>query len=324
MRRSSMPRSIALSVGLMLSTASGVTGRVQSPARAWLPLPALPVPVRAAAVTSDGERIFVLGGSTIDGRTAVVQILDLASRTWSYGPALPTPTDWGVAAYVASDLHFIGGVTSVAPATTQHLVLRASAEGWQDAAPLPSQVAGSAAVAIGSSIYLFAGNSGRPPNYTATTYVLDTSANSWMPGPPVPSPRINWSGARVQERAFLIGGGTGGLQTADDLLAFHPASNTWVSLPAIPMAREAHGVGAAQGLVCALGGRLAARGNFNRPFDDVSCYSTATETWTVGPRLPRPLQELAAASLESAIVAVGGADGEGRPVGDVWQLTIRQ
>jgi len=296
--------------------------RAQSPARAWLPLPDLPIPVRSPAAATDGQRIYVIGGSTAGGRTGVTQILDLASRTWSFGASVPEPTDWGSAAWAGGELHFLGGVTNRAPATAQHFVYRPDGDTWRAAEPLPTQIAGTAVVALATKIYLFAGNSGASPAHTSGTFVFDTRTGAWSAATAVPGARINWAGAAASGRAYLMGGGTPGLRTSADILLFDPTEDAWRSLGSLPRPREAHGVGAAGGLVCALGGRLAASGNFSRPFDDVTCFVDGDRTPVPAPRLPYPRQEVVAVSLDGAIVAIGGADERNTPSGRVSLLRV--
>jgi N-acetylneuraminic acid mutarotase len=252
-----------------------------------------------------------------------VQILDVAAGTWTYGESLPEPTDWATAAWVAGALHLIGGVTNQSGASTQHLVYDRLGNSWSPAPAVPSAIAGTAGLSDGSRIYVFAGNSGSSPAHTSTTRIYDVASQGWTTALAVPSPRINWSGTYHRERFYLIGGGTPGIGTSDELLSYDPQANDWTVLRRIPLPREAHGVATALERVCAIGGRLAASGNFNTPYADVSCYDPATDTWAPAPALPRPLQEVAAVSVNGTIVAVGGADGSNLPVADVSALRVR-
>jgi hypothetical protein len=124
----------------------------------------------------------------------------------------------------------------------------------------------------------------------------------------------------AEDRVYLIGGGTSGLATSSDLLIYSPATDSWDSGPTIPLPREAHGVGAVRDLVCAVGGRLAASGNFSPPFDSVLCFDVTRGEWTPGPSLPVALQEVNVVSLPNAFVAIGGAGEDTQPVGHVWIL----
>lgn len=283
----------------------------------WEALAPLPYAVRAAAVATDGEKVYVVGGYGVTGRMSVFQILDLATGTWRLGPSLPSATDWGTAAWVNGAVHFIGGNTDGLGTTDRHLVYRPGSTVWKDAARPPRKIAGTASVAVGSRIYLFAGNIGQPQVYTKTTLIYDAEGDAWSPGEDVPSPRINWAGALLNDEIFLVGGGTPGLNTSADFFIYSLDTGSWQAGPPIPVAREAHGVGAVGGRICAVGGRRAAAGGSNVPFDDVLCFDVATQEWLPGPQLPRAVQEVNVISLTDAIVAVGGADENGQPVGDV-------
>jgi N-acetylneuraminic acid mutarotase len=289
----------------------------------WEALAPLPIAVRSAAVATDGARVYVMGGSTESGRTGAVQILDVASGVWAEAESLPEPTDWGTAAWMDGALHFIGGVTNHAGASTQHLVYDRTADAWSAVPPVPAPIAGTAGLTDGSRIYVFAGNSGSSPAHTSTTRIYNAATESWSTGTAVPGARINWSGTYLDGRFYLVGGGTPGLGTSDDLLSYDPEANSWAALAPVPLAREAHGVAGSLGRICAIGGRLAAQGNFNTPWADVSCYDPDAEVWMSAPLLPRALQEVAAVTVDGEIIAVGGADVFSVPVSDVSVLRVR-
>lgn len=304
------------------SSATGVPTETEGPA-AWEALEPLPVAVRSAAVATDGARVYVVGGSAESGRTTLLQILDLEAESWSYGASLPEPTDWGTAAWVAGTLHFIGGVTDAASASAQHYAYDPGSNEWSVRPSVPQAIAGTSGLTDGSDIYVFAGNSGGSPAYTSKTYVYDVAGGSWTPGLDVPGARINWSGTFHEGLFYLIGGQTSGVETSSDLLEYDPVADSWTTLRPIPVEREAHGVASANGLVCAIGGRLAAGGNFNTPYDDVSCYDPATDRWEPAPPLPRARQELAAVTVGDLMIAIGGADEESQPVSDVTAIRLR-
>lgn len=289
----------------------------------WEALEPLPVAVRSAAVATDGVRVYVVGGSTASGRTKVLQILEVEAQTWSYGASLPTATDWGTAAWVDGALHFIGGVTDDASASAQHYAYDPVSDEWGVRPFLPEPIAGTSGLTDGSRIYVFAGNSGGSPAYTSETYIYDVAAEGWSSGANVPGPRINWAGTLYQGLFYLLGGQTSGIETSSDLLEFDPTADSWTALEPIPLEREAHGVASAAGMVCAIGGRLAASGNFNEPYDDVSCYDPTTDRWEPAPSLPRARQELAAVTVGDVMIAIGGADADARPVDDVTAIRLR-
>lgn len=310
----------AVAVGA-LAGCSTVTGPTEF--ASWEVRAPLPVAVRSAAVATDGSRIYVVGGSTASGRTAALQILDVESDSWSYGPSLPVAVDWGAAVWANGRLHFIGGVPDGSGASTQHWVYESGATAWTAASPLPVPIAGTSGLTDGTRIYVFAGNSGTSPAHTSATHIYDPSTQEWSRGLDVPGARINWSGTYHQGLFYLLGGGLPGLETSSDLLVYDPVENSWVSGPAMPLAREAHGVAVSLGRVCAIGGREARSGNFNVPYDNVACFDPGAWEWLPAPSLPLARQEVAAVSVGGIMFAIGGADEAGVPLNTVSALSIR-
>lgn len=306
---------------LMFGGCSAVTGPTEFVS--WASRAPLPVAVRSAAVATDGGRVYVVGGSSVSGRTATLQILDVESDSWSYGPSLPMAVDWGAAVWANGGLHFIGGVPDGSGASTQHWVYEPGSTGWTALTPLPAPIAGTSGLTDGTRIYVFAGNSGTSPAHTSATHIYDPSAQEWSRGLDVPGARINWSGTYHRGAFYLLGGGTPGLETSADLLVYDPVEDSWISGPAMPLAREAHGVAVSLGRVCAIGGREARSGNFNVPYDNVACFDPDAREWLPAPRLPQARQEVAAVAVEGVMFAIGGADEAGVPVNTVSALVTR-
>lgn len=296
-------------------TATGAIGAV------WEPLTPLPTAVRSPGVATDGDRVYVVGGSSSGGRVMDVQILDLASGVWSAGGPIPLATDWPSVVWVGDSLHLVGGVADGTGYETQHLVYDTLSGNWTPSVAAPVAIAGTAYGTDASRIYLFAGNSNA---YTSATHIFDVSGNSWSTGMDVPgSARINWSTVFSAGRFYMFGGGTSGLQTSADALAYDPVGDSWEPLPDLALAREAYGVGVLDGLVCVVGGRRAASGNTSPPFDDVACFDHAQSQWFAAPPLPAPRQEVVVVTTAQGLIAIGGADSSGSPVRDVTLLRMR-
>ena len=60
------------------------------PSDAWnLELPQMPVEVHGCFAASDGDRIYVVGGTSLAGHTDLIQTYDLESKSWQKASALP-------------------------------------------------------------------------------------------------------------------------------------------------------------------------------------------------------------------------------------------
>ena len=309
-------------LGLAACSSGPVTPDLVENPGVWEFLEPMPLAVRSAGVATDGRRVYVVAGSTGEGRSTAFQILDLASSSWTAGPELPLATDWGSAMWAGGHLHFVGGVTDGSGASTQHFVYDPGDDAWTTGPSLPTEIAGSAGLTDGASLYMFAGNSGQGGSsaYTDGTWSYALGAGSWAAMADVPEARINWAGAYHMGAFYLAGGQTNGINTSNDLFVYDPLADSWLSPAPMPLAREAHAAVSVAGKLCVLGGRLAASGNFNEPYDDVSCYDSGSDSWEAGPALPLARQELAAVSIGDLVIALGGADAEGDPTPTVMAI----
>ena len=285
----------------------------------WVTLASMPMAVRSPGAATDGNNVYVAGGWGSGGRVTDLQVLDLTAGTWSPGGSIAVATDWPSLVWVDNALHFLGG-RSAGGFETQHWVYDDGLDSWSSTTPMPVPIAGTAYGSDGSSIYLFAGNS---DGYTSGTHIYDAIGDSWSTGMNVPGARINWSTTLHDGRFYMFGGGTAGLGTSEQSLAYDPVGDTWFTLPELDLAREAYGVGVLGAFVCVVGGRRASSGNLGTPFDDVACYDPAQNEWLVAPPLPEARQELVAVTTTDGIVVMGGADGGGTPSADVWLLRLR-
>ena len=64
----------------------------------------------SCVVSVGGGGLVVMGGVGVGGLLAAVQVFDVKTQTWHFGPSLPKPC-WGMSAVVHEDLVFVmGGV----------------------------------------------------------------------------------------------------------------------------------------------------------------------------------------------------------------------
>lgn len=87
---------------------------------AWTARRVLPRAVRSAAGASDGQRIYVIGGSNAGGKTNFNQIYNPATNTWSRGANLPIRVDFAQAAALSDGIHLVSGFDSVGGFSSEH------------------------------------------------------------------------------------------------------------------------------------------------------------------------------------------------------------
>ena len=182
----------------------------------WRALAPLPTKRGSPVAVSAGDKIYVIGGATVlPGASAVhpaqphysvgaVEEYDPATNSWRSRAALPTPRNHAVGAAVNGKIYVIGGRV------------------------------GGAFVSSGSS------NVGVVEEY-------DPAADRWgAPRARMPSARSAMAAGVYQGRIYVTGGegqDYRSMFTWRALEAYDPATNTWSTLPSLPVSR--HGLAGA-------------------------------------------------------------------------------
>ncbi len=213
--------------GVSGSVALGTLEAYDPGSDSWTSLPPMPTPRDwlAAATGTDG-RIYAFGGQLIqvtnspDGglvfaypATAVVEVYDPVSQSWSSAASMPTARS-ALAAVLGPDgaFYVMGGETDLTTLTDVVEALLPDG-GWQTMPSLSSARAGlGAAIGPDGKIYAISGadSSG---NVVSTVDVFDPAAGSWSVGSPLSTPRYGMGvtvGVGPHAYIFALGGGVTG------------------------------------------------------------------------------------------------------------------
>lgn len=255
-------------------------------AAAWTTAAPLPEPRGYAAVTSvdTGPRagVYLIGGA--DGGRHFDSTVRLTASAVTDGalPPLPGPRAMAGAALVGTRLYLVGGSAApdAASAYADVLTLDFGAESpaWESVAGfpgpgriLPAVTARDGALYVFSGAELTAGPDGSPSRRYLNDAYRYTEKGGWQTIAPMPRPAAAASAVPYgQNHLFVLSGDDGALfdQTAalgadhpgfpKEVLAYHPVTDTWAALGAMP-----------EGLVCTgavvLGNRLIVAGGEDRP-----------------------------------------------------------
>lgn len=131
-----------------------------------------PSPRADSAAVVVGDAVYVIGGSSGNGASARVDILDLARGDWRNGPAMPSPREGHVAALLDGQIHVSGGQSISPPKSySDHFVLDLKTGKWSRAAPLPMARHGSIAAGARGKFFVVGGAPG------AGVYTVFTSSD---------------------------------------------------------------------------------------------------------------------------------------------------
>ena len=128
----------------LLGLASAATAQQPAPGEWGMRAPALQ-PLSELAVAEANGKLYLMGGYPPNRVTApTVQVYDIATDTWAYGPQLPLRNNHGMAASVNGKIYLIGGqLNADDPPNTNSYVntvyeLDPAAGVWVTRAPMPT------------------------------------------------------------------------------------------------------------------------------------------------------------------------------------------
>lgn len=234
------------------------------------PLTPMPTPrYRFGAACKDGK-VWVAGGfnnshaGNMGWSIDSVDIYDVATDTWTSGPALNTARGDLALANFGGDLYAMGGYDWSYTALASVEKLADGATSWTAAASMSSPKGDLQAAVIDGMVYVPGGwNAGS--TFLSELDVYDPSADSWSLGPSMDAPRGDTAVVALDGKVFVIGGemwsgvmstcdwGWGPEECAVNLIPMHgvemfdPATQVWTSMAPLPASRFRFAAAAVEG-----------------------------------------------------------------------------
>jgi N-acetylneuraminic acid mutarotase len=277
--------------------------RLVDPVLRWRRAIQLPVAVRAAAAARLDRYVAVLGGSTANGHSDLVQVFDIEAGAWLEGPKLPSPRDFAMALTIGEQVHLLGGADP--GILRDHFVIDEEKGGWMPREPLPLGVNAAAAHAIGGRLFVIGGGRGGA-NATDAVQIYDTATDKWSAGAPMPTARFSAASALLGGWIYIAGGQGSGVTTLDVVERYHARQNRWETLPPLPASREALGGGVLGEQFCVFGGRSAVAQPTGDAFRQTWCFAARDRAWVRGPDMKLPRVEMAVVQIGGGVLTLGG------------------
>ena len=292
----------------VLCVASAASAQQPPPGQWGMRAPAL-LNLSELALAESNGKLYLMGGyppSRVTART--VQIYDIATDSWAYGPQLPLPNNHGMAASVNGKIYLIGGqMNADDPPNSNSYVntvyeLDPAVGSWGTKAPMPTARSSGVAVVHDGRIYVAGGRVPRGSDFA----VYDPAANTWEVLPNIPTQRNHFIGAAINGRIHYVGGRQGNglsplMTTAHEV--FDPQTRTWTT--AAPMLRARSGMNGvmARGLFHVWGGEGPPPPGM---FPDHDYYNPQTNTWTKLPDMPMPVHGIVGSAFVDGLIWVTG------------------
>lgn len=213
-------------------------------ADSWSTLAPMLLPVTHSTMAIYNGQIWLVGGFVGDNpgyATDTVQIYDIATDTWSYGPNLPGARASGGGAFVGNKLYHFGGLlpdrmTDIDE--TLVLDLDDLAAGWQTLAPMPIGINHMGVASVEGIIYSVGGQNGLDGASEVLRdymYSYDPATDSWATLASLPEER-----SQMEPGTFTVDGkiyAAGGRKPGNfhqDILEYDIATDAWSTLCTMP------------------------------------------------------------------------------------------
>lgn len=174
---------------------------------------------------------------------------------------------------------------------------------WRVETTLPEARSRFAQAALGSQLYLIAGETERGIVADVHTYDLDTG--TWREEPSKPTAVANVKAAVIGKRIYVPGGLLSNGQSTDALEVFEPASGVWSQAAPLPKPLLGYALVADSDGFWVCGGW-----DGSQYVADCYYYRVATDAWETAPALGIARAFAAGALLDGRVYITGGFDGD--------------
>jgi serine/threonine protein kinase/N-acetylneuraminic acid mutarotase len=266
----------------------------------------VPTPRQMLGAASDGNLVYVVGGTNGTSDLATVEAYDPVADKWTSMPQLPEQrSDFGVAVTDAR-LVVVGG-TSAGQVLKSVAALDLTSSTWADLPDMSVARHGAAVAAVGKTVYAVGGSTGSGDGQiTSSAEALKLApripqpASAWRPLPDAPTARLMMASAVLDGKIWVAGGMSHG-ETLETVDSYDTRTGAWRPEPPLPIPLHHATAATYRGEVVVIGGaseNLADASNRVFAFRDGK--------WTELPTLQHARAAAAAAVVDDKLVVVGG------------------
>ncbi|MDQ2068999.1 Kelch repeat-containing protein [Natronospira bacteriovora] len=248
-----------------------------APSGSWAIMSAVPEARTEVSVTTDGERVYMIGG---------------------FLPPVDEDSD------------------ERPPAATDMFAWSPVEGEWENLGPIPGGTHHAGFVHVDGKLYVVGGYYDNTFDPAGHVWIYDIAADAWSEGTAMPTPRGALAYAVLDGRIHTIGGTVADAaehdheghttDAPDDSVGTHevydPATDSWERLAPMPTARNHHVAKAVDGRVVVTAGRAGR----NFTMTETEIYDPSDDSWTEGAPLPTGRSGVAAERLGEWVYVFGG------------------
>ena len=249
----------------------------------WTSLPQLVTERCLASTCVIGHRIFSLGGLVDGAPVNSCDVFDTWTHETPYVPDMEHPRAFHASLVDGDRIFVFGGLGDKSLCQKSAEVLNTTTGIWDSIAPMSIERAAPTACTLGGNrIFLIGGSTDNSKTAQAqsTAEVYDILGNKWAMLPNMTTPRGGHTACVVEDKIYVIGGGSDPTTPLDSCEMFDTSTLTWSAIPSLSAKR--------MGIVsCTAGQRVFAVGGAESAC--LEAFDTRTNEWTLLP--PHVIEE---------------------------------
>jgi len=276
----------------------------------WQKLPSLHHPRAAAGAAVVGDKIVVVGGQARGKLVPQTEVFD--GERWSDAANIPTPREHLGAASDGRYLYAVGGRALSAAENSGAFERYDPASGrWTELEAMPKPAGGVGVAYAAGRIVAVGGEATTSASDDVQGY--DIGRRTWSQLPPLSVARHGVAVAVIKDSLYAVGGATepghvGPTSRSEVLdLSGRAAAPVTVNVKWHLVTRAPSRVEYAAS--AEVGGRIWLIGGIGADeagTADIAAYDRVLNTWTPGPKLPRPVHHATAVNYKGEAVVIGG------------------
>jgi N-acetylneuraminic acid mutarotase len=307
-------------VGFLVPPACTVAEVSQVPGT-WTTAAPLPDKRTEVSMTSDGGRLYLLGGFGPGTNSAsaprAVYAYSPSIDDWTPLTQLPEGVNHAGLVYLDGKLYVIGGYReSTFEPTSRLRIYDIKTDAWREGPPLPT-ARGALAVAVHNGLIHAIGGTDTNNQNTGAHEVFDPATDRWTTAPELPTPRNHIAAATVGDDIVVLAGRNADTFTLTVNEIYNVATGTWRAGADVPTGRSGVAAVELDGFVYLFGGETD---NPSATFDDAERYDPKNDSWAKPPLMPTARHGLAAGVLADGIHVVSGGPQAGMAFSDVHEM----
>lgn len=185
----------------------------------WRELAPMPTPRLAAGGGVVGDRLYVAGGMTDNGRLSpAVEAYDFGSGRWERLADIPTPREHVSSAVLDGRLYVMGGRSLVTDSLNTVERYDPATDTWEEVAPLRQRAGSLEGASVNGRVLAIAGDDDREGWVTGAIQSFDPDSGRWTQLPPMRTKRHGMSAAVADGRLYTFGGSPCARFAASDIV----------------------------------------------------------------------------------------------------------